>query len=161
MGCDHFLGTPRTCEMEAGFQSLMPGFQAPAGSGCGVAPARRAAGLGDTRRRGGTHAPSGPAPGATPGRWGTSSPRSPEAPATQTARSPRPRRGAQGAPRGRGSGGRGRLRAGLRLGRRAPGPASPPVAPPRRGRALCRLRLFPSAAARPGPKHRRLQRGRA
>lgn len=108
MGCDHFLGTPRTCEMEAGISELDAGLPgagrvgphspSPGGS------CQAGRGAGDTRRRGGTHAPSGPAPGATPGRWGSSAPRSQEAPATQTARSPRPRRGAQGRRGDRGPG---------------------------------------------------------
>lgn len=95
-------------------------------------------GLNDTRRRGGPHAPSGPAPARLRAGAGQLSAE------------------ALGGAAGTGeAAGRPTTRA------QRPGPRVPAGGAAPRGRALRRLRLFPSAAARPGPKRRRLQRGRA
>lgn len=111
-----------------------------------MSPARRAAGLGDTRRRGGTHAPRGPTPRSDTGKVGTPGlcgPKGPSRPAP--ARPPRARRGAQGAPRGpgaRGPGGAGRPTP------RAQRPGSPGAAA---GPAPPRSRPQPAPPLPPGP----------
>ncbi|KAK1337506.1 hypothetical protein QTO34_002136 [Cnephaeus nilssonii] len=133
----------------------MPGFLAPAGSGstarAWMAPARRAAGLGDTRRRGGTHARAAQRPGATPGRWGHQLSAVLRGTRDPNPRAHRARAEALRGPPGTGDRGPGRGEAAGRPTPRPPrtgsrvsaGGAAPPRSRPRR------LRLFPSAAARP------------